>query len=239
MTALVRPIAIIPARGGSKRLPNKNLLDFGGRPMIAWSILAARESRTFERIVISTDSPEIAAVAETHGAEVPFLRDKAYDDHAPVSAATCATLLQMRKAGEDISGTVVQLMPNCPLRTARDIVAASAAFHRSPTSFQISCFRYGWMNPWWAATLDTEGHPKPIHAAAYKERSQDLPPLYCPTGAIWIAEAEALLRAGTFYGPGYTFLPLPWQSAVDIDDADDLEMARAVLSMNAMRTNAC
>ena len=82
-------LAIIPARGGSKRLPGKNVIDFMGKPMIAWSIDAASASGLFDHILVSTDSEQIATIARDCGAEVPFLRTAHSDDHSPVSVATC------------------------------------------------------------------------------------------------------------------------------------------------------
>lgn len=198
--------------------------------MIAWTIEAAISSRLFERVVVSTDDADIAEVARAHGAEVPFLRDRAFDDFAPVSEATCATLEQLLRHDGRRFYTVVQLMANCPLRGSDDIIAAMNAFRQGRSSFLISCFRFGWMNPWWAVTLDTDGRPTPLHQHRHAMRSQDLPPVYCPSGAIWIARAAALLDARSFYGPDHTFFPLPWQAAVDIDDTEDLEMARAVIA---------
>lgn len=226
-------IAVIPARGGSKRIPRKNVLDFFGKPMVAWTIEAALDSDRFDRVLVSTDDADIAATARAFGAEVPFLRYADADDHAHVSAATLNALAQAEDYWKESYNTVVQLMPNCPLRGAADIAAALDVFAARASSFQISCFKYGWMNPWWAATLDAEGHPTQLFEATTKARSQDLDELYCPTGAIWIAEVEALRLAGSFYGPGHVFEPLNWMAAVDIDDDADFQMARAVrLMMN-------
>jgi CMP-N-acetylneuraminic acid synthetase len=227
---LPRAIAVIPARGGSKRLPRKNVLEFGGKPMIAWTIEAAIGCGLFERVVVSTEDAEIADVARAHGAEVPFLRDQAFDDFAPVSEATCATLDQLAQREGARFDVVAQLMANCPLRGANDIIAAMNRFGQRQSPFLISCFRFGWMNPWWAVTLDAESRPTPIHSQKHEIRSQDLPTVYCPSGAIWIARVADLRDARTFYGPGHTFFPISWQSAVDIDDGQDLEMARAVLA---------
>lgn len=224
-------IAVIPARGGSKRVPRKNILDFAGRPMIAWTIEAARSCGKFDRVLISTDDAEIAEIGRQYGAEVPFLRDSAADDQSHVSAATLVALTQAETYWGERYDTVAQLMPNCPLRGASAITDAMDAFATREEGFQISCFKYGWMNPWWAVTLDSKGHPKPLFADAMTRRSQDLETLYCPTGAIWIADVEALRKSGTFYGPGHAFHPLPWADAVDIDDWEDLEMAKSVKHM--------
>ena len=96
---------------------------------------------------------------------------------------------------------------------------------------QISCFRYGWMNPWWAVRLDERGRPDPLFPDTRSQRSQDLDLLYCPTGAIWISKVTELQEAGTFYGPGHVYFPMNWRAAVDIDDYDDLDMARVVFEL--------
>ena len=223
-----RRIAIIPARGGCKRIPEKNIIDFCGRPMIVWTIQAAMESGLFDRILVSTDDQAIADVAKKWGAEVPFLRKEFADDHTPVSEASAAALQQaMDYWGEEYS-SVTQLMANCPMRTGEDIQAAITQFELHGREFQISCFKYGWMNPWWAVQLDDSFHPQRLFPEAAKKRSQDLPELYCPTGAIWIANAEKLLSTRTFYGPKHVFEPLLWERAVDIDDYDDLSFAKAL-----------
>ena len=224
-------IAIIPARGGSKRIPRKNIVDFMGKPLIAWTIKAARESGLFDRILVSTDDKEIASVTEDLGLEVPFLRDTCYDDITPVSGATIAALRQTEQILGEQYDVVVQLMANCPLRKSKHILDAYNHFQTNNTSFQISCFRFGWMNPWWAVKLDEQAHPSPLFPGVGQKRSQDLDDLYCPTGAIWIAKVPALIEAGSFYGPSHTFCVMDWMGAVDIDDDDDLRMAKAVSLM--------
>ncbi len=226
-------LAIIPARGGSKRIPGKNIIDFMGKPMIAWTIEAALESGVFAEVVVSTDSEEIAAVARQSGAAVPFLREPGdADDLTPSYVATLNYLLRLEARRPAGYGTVAQLMPNCPCRTARDIAAAYENFRAGGADFQISGFKYGWMNPWWALKVDERTRrTEPLFPEALKQRSQDLGRLYCPTGAIWLAKADRLKAEKTFYGPGYTVHELDWQSAVDIDDYEDLKMAEAVMLM--------
>lgn len=224
-----RRIAIIPARGGSKRIPKKNITDFNGQPMIAWTIKAARESKLFDRILVSTDDSRIAEVAINAGAEVPFLRTNCADDYASVSEATIFALQQAMDHWQEEYQVVVQLMANCPLRTSEDIKKLVSLFETKQRSAQISCFEYGWMNPWWAATLDEIGRPAQIFSKTLTQRSQDLPKLYCPTGAIWISTVEALLTHKTFYSPNHTFEPISLKSAMDIDDYEDLKMANALL----------
>lgn len=151
-------IAIIPARGGSKRLPSKNIISFLGIPMIARTIKAAKDSNLFDRIIVSTDDEKIAEVSREYDAEVPFLRTEKADDHSPVSQATLFALMQAEKHFAENYEIVVQLMANCPLRDSGDIVNAYNNFAASKADFQISCFTGGFMNPWWAATLDDKGH---------------------------------------------------------------------------------
>lgn len=229
----MRAIAIILARGGSKRLPRKNVLEVGGKPMLAWTIEAALQSASFDRVLLSTDDPAIADVGRQYGAEVPFLRQAAADDMTPSSEATLAALDQAEAHWSERYGLVAQLMANCPLRNSNDVRDAVSNFVASSASAQISCFRFGWMNPWWAAKIDASARPEYLFEEARKSRSQDLPPLYCPTGAIWLAEPEALRQSRSFYTPDCIFHPMPWMSALDIDDAEDLQMARACFAMKS------
>lgn len=224
-------VAIIPARGGSKRIERKNIIDFCGRPMIAWTIEAAQKSEMFERVVVSTDDQEIAAVACRYGASVPFLRKEHSDDMSPVSLVTIGTLRRLREELGAEYDVAVQLMANCPLRNARHIVDALEHFQKRGASSQISCFRFGWMNPWWAAILSEDGRPRRLFPDAAQARSQDLPPLYCPSGAIWVAKVARLMEHQTYHTPDCIFWPMPWQGAVDIDDREDFRMAEVLHSM--------
>lgn len=228
----IRTIAIIPARGGSKRLSKKNIMLFQGKPMIYWTIKAAIESKLFDYIMVSTDSGEIADISIKCGAKVPFLRNASdADDHTPVSVATTNALIQLEDALNTHFDIGIQLMPNCPLRTSVDIVNAYTAFNESGSDFQISVFKYGWMNPWWAMRIDmNKMKPIRLFPEAYIKRSQDLEELYCPTGAVWIAKAKKLKEQKTFYGEEYTVCTMDWQHAIDIDDIDDFRMAE-VLAM--------
>lgn len=230
-------IAIIPARGGSKRIPRKNITEFCGKPLIYWTIKAALESGTFARVLVSTDDREIAEISRRSGAEVPFLRTQAQDDFTPVSVATLYAVDQAQTHWGVKFDTVVQLMPNCPLRRGGDIKSALHNYEQANVEFQISCCRYGWLNPWWAARLGNNMQPDRLFQDAFGKRSQDLETLYCPTGAIWIASTAALQRAKTFYGPGHIFCPMTWTSAVDIDDEDDLAMALAVSNLPTYKSN--
>lgn len=223
---VIKHIAIILARGGSKRLPRKNILEIHGKPMLAWSVEAALQSGQYNRVLVSTDDPEIAEIARAVGAEVPFLRDSAADDITPSSEATLAALRQAEQYWSEQYDLVSQLMANCPIRDAEDIKASVQNFINRGVDSQISSFRFGWMNPWWAAKVNDQGKPDYLFSEARIARSQDLSALYCPSGAIWIARSQALKSAKTFYVPSHIFHALSWMSAMDIDDAEDFEMAR-------------
>lgn len=220
-------IAIILARGGSKRLPKKNILDFCGKPMIAWTIQAALKSERFDGVLVSTDSDEIAKIAISFGAEVPFLRKDSSDDFATSTEATLSALNQAEKYWNESFDNVTQLMANCPLRDDKDIQKMIDCYAQSNSPSQISSFKFGWMNPWWAAKLDNSNRPEQIFKESATQRSQDLEDLYCPTGALWIAKSSELKKYKTYYLPNHTFSPIPWISALDIDDNEDLEMGRA------------
>lgn len=223
-------IAVIPARGGSKRIPKKNILEVLGKPMIAWTIEEALKSKFITEVVVSTDDLEIAEVSRSYGASVPFLRSAHADDFSPVSEATINCVKDYCKLNET-PDIVVQLMANCPNRDAQDIDESIAQFIEKSRSFQISCFKYGWMNPWWAHTLNDDGIATSIFDNSIKfKRSQDQPDLYCPTGAIWIAQTDELFESGTFYGPNHSFHEISWEAAVDIDDYSDLKMAKILMS---------
>lgn len=220
-------IGIILARGGSKRIPRKNLIDFFGKPMVAWTIEAAFNSKKFDRILLSTDCQEIADVGVIFGLETPFLRLEAYGDQATSSSATLVALEQAEKYWGEKYDSVSQLMGNCPLRSEIDILNSIDHFNLHSASSQISCFKFGWMNPWWSAKLSADGKPQYLFKEEMKSRSQDLPSLYCPSGAIWTARASELRRHQSFYTPDHSFFELGWKSSIDIDDLDDYEMAKA------------
>ena len=119
-------------------------------------------------------------------------------------------------------------MPNCPIRVPATIKAMLDSFQKTDVDFMMSHTRYGWMNPWWACRSDDEGRAAPLFPEQMKQRSQDLPDLYCPTGAIWVAKMATLKAHKTFHGPDKRVFEIPWQEAVDIDDQDDWDMAELV-----------
>jgi pseudaminic acid cytidylyltransferase len=223
-------IAVIPARGGSKRVPNKNIRHMCGKPIIAYTIEAALQSKIFSSVIVSTDSQEIADISQEYGAEVPFIRSKDLsDDYTPVSLVTLDIIDTLNKNGENFQ-YVAQLLPNCPLRDSDDITNSYSHFIESKSESQISVTRYGWLNPWWAMTKNENQILSPIFHEQMKKRSQDLPDLFCPTGAVWWIRTETLRREKTFHCENRTGWEIPWDHAVDIDTEDDWNMAEVIMN---------
>ena len=211
-------IAVIPARGGSERLPRKNMMRFGGKPMVAWTIEAAINAGIFDKIVVSTDDWEIAGIAEDNGAEA-FIRDDILADaYTPSSLVTVDVVSRLG------GNLVCQLLPTCPLRTFQDVRDAYKHFEKSSSSAQISVTDYGWQQPKWAVDLNA----LPVFQNEFG-RSQDLPELFSPTGAVWFAHATPLMLNRTFYMRGRTTWFIPWERAIDIDTPEDLEIAKMIL----------
>jgi N-acylneuraminate cytidylyltransferase len=229
---VTKRIAIIPARGGSKRIPNKNIINFNGMPMIYYSIQAAIDSNQFDDILVSTDSKEIAEIALKFGAKVPFLRNENYDDLSTSSQATLSALIQMEKFNGKKYETIVQLMPNCPLRKSTSITKQIYDFEKNKKKHSlISSMKYGMFNPWWAHEVQQNGSFSRLFSdSIYNNRSQDLPKLLCPTGAIWVSTRKKLIEYKTFYSPKYKLFELNNIEGIDIDDYDDLEFAKIALN---------
>lgn len=230
-------LAVIPARAGSKRLPKKNIMPLVGKPMIVWTIEAALASGIFKDVLVSTDSEEIAELSRRLGAQAPFLRNpEDASDHASIHIATLNALERMEGYQCINYDFVIQLMPNCPCRNAEDILLAYHNLTNKSLNSQISVFKFGWMNPWWALRIENDMEsPISLFPTEFKKRSQDLKELYCPSGAVWIAKADFLKQEKTFYGKGYRTFTLNWKSAIDIDNLDDFQMAEMILKMRGIQ----
>jgi N-acylneuraminate cytidylyltransferase len=224
-----RALAVIAARGGSKRLPGKNLRQLAGQPSIAYAIAAAYDSGLFDQVVVSTDSEPIAEMARKFGAHVPFLRAlELADDLTPVSAVTLDMLQRLDPHG-CCYHDVAQLMGNCPLITAASVRDSYRQFVETGSTAQVSVTRFHGQNPWWAMTRDASSQLSWLFANRRSARSQDLPPLFCPTGAIWWITAATLRVEKTFHTYRCTGWEIPWHEAVDIDDEEDWHMAELLM----------
>ena len=227
MEYMVNSIAVIPARGGSTRVPKKNIMEFYDKPMIAYTIEACKNSGKFNRILVSTDDAEIADISIKYGAEVPFLRDRYADNNSPVSEAVLHAVYQAEDYWEEKYDIIAMAMANCPIRDAEDIKNAYDNFIERKYKSQISCFKFGFMNPWWAIKLNEKNEGERVLDVPTNVRSQDLPELYCPTGAIWVCKKEHLEKYKSFYGE-HNFYELNWKNSIDIDNYEDVEMAKII-----------
>jgi CMP-N-acetylneuraminic acid synthetase len=142
-------IAIIPARGGSRRIKNKNIINFNGKPMLIQTLDVVKKCKYIDKIVVSTESKKILKVANKEGVVTPFLRPAAYDDNASIHEATIVALDQSERYFGKFD-IVVQLMPNCPLRTLKTLNHSIENFFKKKKNSQISFFEFGFANPRWA-----------------------------------------------------------------------------------------
>jgi pseudaminic acid cytidylyltransferase len=225
-------LAVIPARLKSKRIHKKNIQLLNGKPLIAYTIAAALDSGIFGKVIVSTDSEEIANHAVKYGAEIPFIRNASLaDDITPTSLVTLDALEKVDPDGHQYD-FVAQLMATCPLRNAEDVRNSYFQFEETDAESQISVARFHWQNPWWAMQRGEEYRLIPLFDEQLKMRSQDLPILYCPTGAIWWAKTSILRRERTYHTLNRTGWEIPWYRAIDIDTEEDLLLVKSLMSNN-------
>jgi CMP-N,N'-diacetyllegionaminic acid synthase len=212
-----RILAIIPARGGSKGVPRKNIRNAGGRPLIAWTIEAARQSRYISRLILSSDDPEIIETARQLGCEVPFVRPASLADD------TASAMDVVKHAVSEIPGYdyLLLLQPTSPLRTAADI---DNAVELMLTLDAPSCVGITETSesPYWMMISDENDQIKPlIDCTALRQRRQDLPKTYLINGAIYIASVNWLMQHSSFIGPQTVGYRMPRDRSVDIDTQED------------------
>jgi len=222
-----RLLAIIPARGESKRLPRKNILNLAGKPLIAWTIEAALNSKYIDRIVVSTDDQEIANISIEYGAEVPFLRPKSLATDDSPSIDTVINVL-----GEiDIIGQhydyIVLLQPTSPLRTEIDIDKAIELLEKKSADSVISVCEVD-HPPHWNNTLPDDGNMQLFFQKDNaKKRSQDFDVYYRLNGAIYIVKIERLLKEKSLFLNTNTFAYcMDAHNSVDIDKEEDFLVAK-------------
>lgn len=227
-------VAIIPARGGSKRIPRKNIKNFAGKPMIAWPIAAARESGVFDRIVVSTDDPEIAAVARQSGAEAPFVRPvELSNDHVGTTAVIRHAIewLDARGPPVDFACCIYATAPfvqAADLRLGLTLLRDSdAAYVFSVTSFASPIQR--------AIRINAAGRVEMFHPEYFNIRSQDLEEAYHDAGQFYWGRARSFVDDVRIFSIQSLPLVLPRYQVQDIDTPDDWK--RAELMFQAW--NAC
>lgn len=216
-------IAVIPARGGSKRIPRKNIKAFAGKPMIAYAIEAARASGMFEHVVVTTDDQEIADIARQYGAEVPFMRPaELSDDHAGTMPVIAHAIEACRALGWNVD-KVCCIYPGVPMIEVDDLRGAGKMLAESdaPYVFTVAGFPAAIQR---ALRRDAEGRMSPFDPEHVKTRTQDLEPGYYDAGQFYFGRAEAWLRGESPHLAGLGLVIPEWR-AVDIDTPDDWRRA--------------
>ncbi|MGR5459334.1 pseudaminic acid cytidylyltransferase [Vibrio alfacsensis] len=223
-------VAIIPARGGSKRIPRKNIKAFHGKPMIAYSIEAAIASGCFDKVLVSTDDEEIAAVASAHGAEVPFLRPaEISDDYATTMDVMAHAIHWCQNDGWDVEA-VCCLYATAPFVLPEDLRRGyallrdtGAQFSFSATSFPFPIQR--------AIKLDEFGSVSMFSPENEQVRSQDLEEAYHDAGQFYWGKTSAFLARLSMFSPHSKAVLLPRNRVQDIDTPEDWELAEALFSV--------
>ncbi|MFJ3044281.1 pseudaminic acid cytidylyltransferase [Herbaspirillum chlorophenolicum] len=221
-------LAVIPARGGSKRIPRKNIRQFAGKPMIAWSIEAALKSGCFDRVSVSTDDEEIAEVARSFGAEVPFMRPaELANDHTP-TIPVIAHAIQWHQQQGEVPTDVCCIYATAPfvaagdIRKGRDILQTTDCDYAfSVTSFAFPIQR--------AIRITAEQRVAMFDPSQFGTRSQDLEEAYHDAGQFYWGRAAAWLGAVPIFSAGAVPIVLPRFRVQDIDTQEDWERAEWML----------
>ncbi len=225
-----RVLAVVTARGGSKGLPRKNILPLGGKPLIAWTLEAARDALYVDRTVVSTDDDEIAAVAAALGAEIIRRPSDLAVDAAPVEPAVLHAL-------DSVGGQfdyVVLLQPTSPFREGADIDGCVEACVRADAPACIAMSEPP-KSPFWMFRLEADKRLESLFPGKMAWRRQDLPPVYSVNGVVYVARVDWLRRTRRFLAEGAIGWVMPRERTFDIDSAFDMEMAEAYLVARAAR----
>lgn len=214
-------VAIIPARGGSKRIPRKNLLPFDGVPMIVRSIRTAVDSGLFDLVVVSTDDAEIADVARTHGAQVPFMRPAALADDFTGTAAVIVHALEQLPPF-DFACCIYATAPLLQVRYLREGLELLERHADKSFAFSVCDFGFPVQR---ALTLDEQGALRALYPEFRNTRSQDLPKAFQDAGQFYWGRTEAWLRGEVLYSPASLPVILPRHLVQDIDTAEDWKRA--------------
>lgn len=225
-------LAVIPARGGSKRVPRKNIRPFCGRPMIAWSIDAAIESGCFDRVVVSTDDAEIAKVAEGLGAEVPFMRPPHLADDMTATRPVIAHAVESLVPESDGNDLVCCLYATAPFVRPEDLRAGLERLLRGDAGyvFPVTTFAFPIQR---ALRMRTDGRISMFDPRHFGTRSQDLEEAWHDAGQFYWASARQWRLDEPLYGPKAAVIPVPRYRVQDIDTEED--WATAELLFRAIR----
>lgn len=223
-------LAIIPARGGSKGVPQKNLRPVGGKPLIVWTCEAARRVSALSRIVVSTDDPLLAGIAKEAGVEVPFLRPQALATDTASAVDVVFHCLEWFREKESWKPTAVLLLqPTSPLRTFQDIQAAIHLFYAKKAQAVVSVTPTSHPAEW-LKKIDEEGRLSPrFDSSSSPERRQLAPATFELNGAIYLIETKTLFAEKTFCPSGSYAYVMPRERSLDIDTPWDLSLADTIL----------
>jgi N-acylneuraminate cytidylyltransferase len=217
-------LAVIPARGGSKRIPRKNIKPFCGQPMIAWSIQAAIASQCFDRIIVSTDDDEIAAVAKTYGADVPFMRPAELSDDYTGTVPIIAHAVDWHNRHAQAVGVACCIYATAPFVQASDLQRGWQILQSTGADYAFAVTTYAF--PIQRAIRMTPARRvemfQPEH---YNTRSQDLEEAWHDAGQFYWGKAKAWLRQEPVFSPASAPVPMPRHRVQDIDTAEDWERA--------------
>ena len=219
-------LAIIPARGGSKRLPRKNVLDLCGKPLIAWSIEAGLNSKYIDKVVVSSDDDEILEISKKFGAETIKRLDELASDTATTFDAIKHTIGNLEKYDY-----IVLLQPTSPLRNEKHINEAIELLENKNADAVVSVCEMD-HSPLWSNTLPQDGKMNNfLRDEVLNKRSQDLEKYYRLNGSIYICKTEKLLKNKGFFLKDNIFAyTMDRESSVDIDEEIDFRIVKALLS---------
>lgn len=224
-------LAVIPARGGSKGIPRKNVRLLAGKPLIAYSVEAAQHSAAISRLICSTDDNEIADVARSLGVEVPFMRpNHLASDAAGQLEVVLHAVHTVETLDNIVYDVILLLQPTAPLRTAEDIDTALALFDEETDSV-ISFNRVERDHPYYMYKIEEDNRPVPlIKRAKHLTRRQQFPTIYVRNGAIYATRRNVLLAQNSFYGDCTRAYIMPPARSINIDSELDLKYAEFLLT---------
>lgn len=219
-------LAVIPARGGSKGVPGKNIKLAGGKPLIAWMIEAARASAYIDRLILSSDDEKIIKVAQKYNCEVPFVRPPELAlDNSLVSDVIVHALNKI--PGFDY---IMLLQPTSPLTETKDIDGCIDFCIQNKANATVSVTEPG-KSPYWMFNIDGDKKLVPLLGEKYLNmRRQDLPNIYMPTGAMYIAQIHWFLKNRSFYSSSTKGYNIPVERSLDIDSELDFNQLEVILS---------
>jgi pseudaminic acid cytidylyltransferase len=222
-------LAVIPARGGSKRIPRKNIRAFRNQPMIAWSIHAALKSACFDSVVVSTDDEEIADIARAHGADVPFMRPAALsDDHTP-TIPVIAHAIDWHRQRKLFPSVVCCIYATAPFIRPTDIQEGYERLYQHQCDYVFSVTRYGFPIQR-ALRLDEDGSIAMFQPENFCTRSQDLEEAFHDAGQFYWGQADAWVNGKPIFSAHSHPVILPAWRVQDIDTAEDWERAERLFA---------